>query len=753
MPEASIAMTVRENFIEKINAMREAGGRFSKELDEIEERANAYGDRMDALAEQQASLQVQLVNAQKALAAAKKAYKEAGEGADPEDMKKAQTNYDNLRESLRYLQNASSTTRRGFTELREELEKIENAGPEAAEAVETSANSMMESLNRVENNLSSASPPGSAETVGGQTLAGSGSWLSKVAGSGILNMLGSAVSGAAGAYVGSAFDDETGSYVSGILGGVTSGAAMGALAGPWGALVGALAGGISGLVTSATEVFEKQDDAFKSYVQDQYDTLTGAMKETLEAGSTVAGSREQTRLAFAQRFGSAEAADDYLSRVQAFAGQTNYSYDEIVGYSKQLLNSYDPENVFDVLMTLSDASAGFNLGSSDVSTLINGLARMRTTGKATWEYLNPFQERGVDVREALSRFTGADTTEIDEMVSKGEIGGVDAAQAILDYIDREFGGLSDSLAGTYDAMMDNLEDAKTNLNAAMGEAYNQTRIQGIEAEQDFYSGASGQLMEDAYGMIGQWKASLENLKEEYNRDAMTAVMTGAFSENYVDDETGGLTDAGQRLMELSQTYRELQRQVEAGSEEAGAKMGALLAEAQAIAIDAYNASDGYKTELKSQMDLVENLRHDAGLQESYWNAGYELGLEFTKGLKAAQEENTYGIEVPGQTTPAATVPGPIEDTYNEPSWADTNEDLNPFSHADGIRRVPYDDYPAILHRDERILTAAEARSYDTGGGDITVTVTGNQFTVRSEEDIDAIAATIAGKIAEAMDLM
>ncbi|GED65134.1 phage tail protein [Lysinibacillus fusiformis] len=71
----------------------------------------------------------------------------------------------------------------------------------------------------------------------------------------------------------------------------------------------------------------------------------------------------------------------------------------------------------------------------------------------------------------------------------------------------------------------------------------------------------------------------------------------------------------------------------------------------------------------------------------------------------------------------------------------------PKSHYHGISDVPYDSYYARLHKGERVLTAQENRSYDqdsNGGGTGTgVVITGNNFTVREEVDIEKIAYQLA----------
>ena len=74
------------------------------------------------------------------------------------------------------------------------------------------------------------------------------------------------------------------------------------------------------------------------------------------------------------------------------------------------------------------------------------------------------------------------------------------------------------------------------------------------------------------------------------------------------------------------------------------------------------------------------------------------------------------------------------------------------SHAFGLNRVPFDDYPALLHEGERVLTAAQARAQDAGqagAAPIQIIVTGNSFTGTPEEMADQLAEILARKIAQA----
>lgn len=572
------------------------------------------------------------------------------------------------------------------------------------------------------------------ETIRKGEIAASGggdptdSLVGGLARAGVLTSLASSFGGLANSVFASGVGVPEASVISNTLGGIASGAAMGSAIPGIGTIAGAVLGGVSGLISAGTQIFEDRDDAFKEYYKSGIEDAYGGQEARISGGSSIAGSREQNRIAFAKRLGGDAAAEKFLSQVQAEAASTNYSYDEIIGYAKQLLNSYSTEGTLSVLHSLSDATAALDLSSSDVNMMIAGLSRMRTTGKTTQEYLNYFSERGVDVYSALAGSEAApeaDRSQIAEMVSKGQIDGVAAAEAILTFIDEKFGGLSNKLMNTYDAMVDNLADAEANLQSRAGLGYNEERKKGIAAQQDWLEKNGGE-MGDAYAMIGEWQASLENTKERLEREALSSVMTGDISGDYAD------STQRDRLAEMAAEYQEAMKDQDAGIEGAGARMGALLAEAQIIAMNEYNASEGAQLALEAELSLAAQIRDNTESNKAFWDAGYRKSHEYSKGL-ATGFWNTLGM------ANAAIV---------DDSEYDPNTLAGASSRAMGQGTVPYDGFPALLHQGERVLTASEARAQDRGGVNVSigsVTVGGGA----GELDTWAIATAIAQELERA----
>ena len=287
---------------------------FSKDVDKLE-------DTLYALNKNKITMKMDLSKAKSELKAAEKQFDLTHSAADGLKLELAQANYDNMVRNLKAVTSAARETEKAIS-------KAEN----------------------------------SADSGGGGTSFGK-SVINALAVSGIGDAAKQILSQGANAIAGSALGDDGGSMFPArclrlrqVL-----------LPASW--LVGRperrsvrLSGRALVWYLAGSRFFEKRDDAYKDWYAGLYENAGATTDTGLSSGSTIAGSREQTQMAFAQKLGGDEAANAYLDRVKAMATSTNYSYDEITGYSKLLLNTYDAEKTLGVLQTLSDASAGLESG-------------------------------------------------------------------------------------------------------------------------------------------------------------------------------------------------------------------------------------------------------------------------------------------------------------------------------------------------------------------------------------------------------
>ena len=234
-------------------------------------------------------------------------------------------------------------------------------------------------------------------------------------------------------------------------------------------------------------------------------------------------------------------------------------------------------------------------------------------------------------------------------------------------------------------------------------------------------------MSEAYNLIGQWQASMDNLHDELKMDALSGVMDSLDFKNAVNS----------------------------GTAEGAAEAGRMLAEALATAESEYMNSDGYDLMMQSQMDVIEGVRADLGAE--FNAAGYDLMEQFTLGLEAAAATNKARAEAAvdtlmGGVASRITSPGLGGDMTRSEANQNFESMLEGYyPHAAGLEYVPYNGYPARLHEGERVLTAEENRAFSsgTGGG---VVITGNSFTVRQDSDIEAIGEAIYQRILRASRL-
>lgn len=691
--DATIAFSITDNLSQSIVGMKNSLNGFKRD-------AQGLQQQLDLLQNTRLQLKnVDLRQAKNQVEQMQRALEELGDAATDADRAAAQADFDEAVQHYNNVQNQLSLVSRQARQTEKDL---------------LNATGAIQSLDN------------RAGTAGGGK-----SVLSALGTAGLGQMAGSAAQEIANVLIGSTFGDAGGSLASSGLSGAISGAAMGSLLGPIGTAVGAAIGGGLGLLQGGAQVFQGQDEAFKSYYAGLYEQGQTAAEESLTSGSATAAQRQLDTIAFNRLLGEG-VGDTYLTDLRAMAADTPMVYDDLTSMSRALATGFKdaPDRILELMEAIGDTGSAVGVTASDMTTMAQAMSRMQSSGKATLEYLNIFQDRGVDVIGMLSEAMGKTQGEIYDMISKGEIGGQTAVDIIQAGMSAQYGGAMETMARTFSGLTSTLEDAMTEINAARGEGYNETRSTGLQAEIDAYGGELGEAVEHLNTIAGQNEAYLENLSEQYTREALSAVLLGRGTSGIFDQEQQ------EALAGMREEYLAASEAYESGSQEAGLKMDSLRQQAEALATAAYESSEQYQLVQDTELDLIGAIRENTAALEG-WRNDYEL-----------QQEQSKGLGLGGLLSGGST--GRSEEERKYQRWRSGGyydvETKTWKRYASGLRRVPYDDYAALLHEGERVLTAREARQADQGAGrTITVNI-GGTWQVRAEEDVDAIAEAIYRQI-------
>ena len=692
--DASIAFSVTDNLSQSIVAMKNS-------LSEFRNDAAGLQKQLDTLDKTKIQLKnVDLKQAKQELQQAEKAIRELGDAATEADraaananFERASQNYENIRAQLDLTSRQARQTQKDLLDATGAISKAENRA--------------------------------------GSSVGGAGSVLTALGKAGLFSMAGDAAGQWGNLLVGSAFGSDVGGLFGGALSGAASGAAIGSVVPGIGTAVGTAIGGVIGLASGGAQAAESRDQAFAGYYSGLYDQQQSAQAESQSSGSTTAAQRELDAIAFNRLLG-AGIGDQYLADLRGLAAETPMEYEDLTGMSQALATGFgdSPERMLELISAIGDAGSAVGVTAADMAEMARAMSRMNSSGKATLEYLNIFQDRGVDVIGMLGEAMGKTQGQIYGMISKGEINGQRAADIIQAGMESRYSGAMEEMSRTFEGLTSTLSDTMTELNAAYGDGYNDTRKGGLQAEIDAYGGALGEAIQSLNGISGQNAAYLENLGEQYKREALGSVLLGEDATLFSEEDQAQLAELRQQFAEASAQY------AETGDRNAALTMESTRNSAEMIAQAAYENSDQYKMLQDAQEDSLDAIRSNSSALEAA-TAAYELAQERTKGAGGGVLDaiaSLFGDPESDSADPAAGDWSYNADLYGGSAGA---------GHAYGLRRVPYDNYAALLHEGERVLTAREAREQDRGGGapSITVQVSGNTFGAGLDEE--AVAQHIA----------
>lgn len=676
--DASIAMSVQDNLSAAIVSMRNSMTAFRTDVAELQKE-------LYSLSNTKASLRVDMNAAQIQLKKTRQAYKDLGDEATEAERKAAEADWRQAEENL--------------DNIRQQYELFSKQVKQTTRDIETASGA----ISRMENR------------AGGPGSTGVFSALGKA---GIMNMVGDAASQWANAMVGSTLGSSAGSLFSSALSGAASGAAMGSLLGAPGMAVGAAIGGGVGLLSGSSQVFQERDEAFKAYYSGIYDAQSQAVLDNQAAGSATASQRQQDAIAFNKLLGQ-EAAGQYLSDLRTMAADTPLEYSDLTTMSRALATGFssNPDRMLALMTGIGNAGSAVGVDASGMATMAQALSRMQSSGKTSLEYLNMFQERGIDVIGMLASSLGVSQGQVYEMISDGDISGTKAVDIIQQGLE-QYAGAMEEMSKTFEGRTSTLSDTMAEIYNAGGETYNQSRTEAMALEIETYGGALGEAMKEAYAAIGDGQAALENLGEAYTRDALSAVLQGGALTQEWDETTAA------KLAELSGEYQSAMADYKAGNEAAGVKIDDIISTAEGLAQQQFEASELYRANQEAEENSLEALRDNTAAVTAAANA-YRTAQERTKGL-GYNFASSLLAEDGSRPLPQST---------------------SGSGHAYGLARVPRNGL-YYLHQDERVQTAQEARS-DRNVRPIQITITGNNFGAgaTAEEIAQRLADSIERKMA------
>lgn len=601
-----------------------------------------------------------------------------------------------------------------------------------------------------------------------------------------------------------------GGALSGATTGAAVGSIFGPVGTLVGGLGGAALGGVSGWLSGNAQEKEEFEEYRKSKVQDTFSTVLSDYQENSEAGQALAQSREQIKLSLKTLLKDEQAANQLFDDMKTYAMATQYTVDELAGTTRLLSVGFkDTDDILNWMTNLSDAAAVIGMDESDMQEMTRALTKTKNLGKATREFLDMFSDRGVDVYGYLSETLKVSQEGLFEKIRKGEVSASTVLKSLDAGIKKDYGGGAykvgeETFAGKLNTLAGLKDDVFKN---SYGEAYNETRLDSINEQIEFLQGEYGEKISKLMEIMGKWDAELENKKDQLEMDNWKAwvdgidnvpegmkesfeviqnvfsifpkeigeplsATVGGISEGLgninasaanlnLQKGTAELLDFSNQLIGINTTFKEQSEELfgyigQLNGGDVYASYAAMMGKSQ---IDFFNSSQYQEHNMKNKDALyginkeladpntVENLK---GTLERVMGDGLEgadAALERWDGPEILRQKFSnlnLGINItPTIRSSASTVNSVLSQTTS------IVKSILPFGkgHASGLTRVPYDNYPALLHQGERVLTAQEVRQGERSSGGVTVTITGNTFTGSSPADARSIAEQVAAEVA------
>lgn len=475
---------------------------------------------------------------------------------------------------------------------------------------------------------------------------------------------------------------------------------------------------------------------------------SGAVYTAVAKPLQLASDAEQANIAFTTMLGSAAKAKTFLTDLSNFANKTPFELPALRDASKRLLAfGFASKQIIPMMTGIGNAASGLGLGADGIDRITLALGQMKAKGRMQGDEAMALTEAGIPVWDILAKKMKLTTAQVIKLSEKGLIPADKAINVLVKGMNDRFPQMMDkqskSLAGLWSTIKDTfnskiLTEWGNGIATGIKPKLDQL-VTWVNSNGDTIS-RWGKRLQDAAFAGSKWISDKFGEAFKYVKglidDPQFSNLTFGDKIKFVFEDLKDTFDrwysngGSKQLSDVtSQFVSFLADQVAANSPkfiDIGTKIasGIISGVAQTLSENPLTAA------------LVGGGTGAAVGGAVAGPAGAAGGAVIGAAAGTASHYTEKGIKAAGDSAYVKGMNGFYDRTGK---WFDKNI-LTPVfgKHAGGLDRVPRNGYPAILHKDERVQTKAEADA-DRNGRNRSVLVTGNTFVVRQDSDIDAIA--------------
>jgi tape measure domain-containing protein len=214
----------------------------------------------------------------------------------------------------------------------------------------------------------------------------------------------------------------------------------------------------------------------------------GAMVNAGKGALDLSSRLEQARIGFTTMLGSAQAADGFIRKLQAFAEGTAFSFPGIQQVAQSFLAmGVEAKNVIPIVTDVTNALAAAGRGGDTeaLQRVGQSLAEIQAQGKVTAEQLRELSRNGIAVMPMLADAMGTTTAEVRKLAEEGKISATEFFEAFHSEVAKRYGDIQAQQARTWAVAITNVQDILGRLTTETLADFFAAMTQGALLVQDF----------------------------------------------------------------------------------------------------------------------------------------------------------------------------------------------------------------------------------------------------------------------------